>query len=106
MQQLDIAFVPRTLARRENPSTSHEAAARVYEFGGEHHAKILEALREHGPGTAHEIAERCGLEAHAVGKRLNELHTRSFIGPVVDGRQKPLTRKTPSGRSAQVWYAK
>ena len=50
-------FAPHTLARADDPATSHAAAARVREFGDHHHALILGVLRQFPRGlTAHEIA--------------------------------------------------
>lgn len=103
--QLSIDFEPRRLARRADPATSHDAAARVKEFAAGQHETILSVLREHGPCTAFEVAEHCSLEAHAVGKRMKELFDAGRIRVVLDGNGSALTRKTPSGRSARVWFA-
>lgn len=100
-------FDPRFLARMNNPSTSKEAAARVREFGGEHHALILRVLGENPQGmTVHEIAAYCRLTAHEIGKRIAELGRAEKIAPVLksDGTG-TLTRPTPSGRQARVWRA-
>ena len=59
-------------ARRDDPDTSKAAAKRAEEFAGEHRRKILAALMR-APGTYKEIAERCGLERHAVARRLPEM---------------------------------
>lgn len=59
-------------ARRRDAETSQEAASRVREFAANHYNKIAAALRE-SPGTYTEIADRCGLERHAVARRLNEM---------------------------------
>jgi hypothetical protein len=96
---------PAALARRHDPATSHAAADRVKEFAAGQHETILKVLRDHGPCTAHEIATYCRLEAHAVGKRLGELETAARIRVVLDGSGKAMTRSTPSGRQARVWFA-
>ena len=103
-QQTAEGFEPRKLARTTDPNTSHEAASRVGEFGNRHHAIIRAVLRQRGDGTAHEIAEQCDLEAHAIGKRLDEMWRAKMIDPVLDEKTGlNLTRPTPSGRSARVW---
>ena len=101
-------FDPRYLARTIDPPTSKAAAARVREFGGEHHALILRVLREHPEGlTVHEVAAYCRLTAHEIGKRIAELDRAEKIDPVLklDGTG-TLTRPSPSGRHARVWRAR
>lgn len=92
MEQL--AFVlPPPRARREDRETSHAAARKAHAFQSGHHAKILEALGV-ARGTYKEIADRCGLERHAVARRLKELATCS----------PPLIRRTGEERdSCDVW---
>jgi hypothetical protein len=60
---------PKVLARNSDPPTSH-AAAKINRTGKKW--KVLEALRL-GPAGQTEIAARCGLLTHDVGKRLNDL---------------------------------
>ena len=100
--QLAIDFAPRRLARRTNPATSHAAAARVTDFSAGDYALILRSLREFGPSTYHEIAARYGMEAHKLGRRMNELETAGLIA-VVKAYGKDMTRLSPSGRPARVW---
>jgi hypothetical protein len=61
--------LPLFTARKTDPPTSH-AAARINRNGKKW--KVLEALRL-GPAGQTEIAARCGLLTHDVGKRLNDL---------------------------------
>lgn len=70
MNQLGL-FEP-ARARRRDPETSQEAAGKVRQFAANHFNRIAAALRD-GPGTYTEIAERCGLERHAVARRLPEM---------------------------------
>lgn len=105
-EQLSIDFEPRRLARSTDPQTSHEAATRAAEFSSGHHEQILKVLRHSGPATSHEIADESGLEMHAVARRMKELSEADLIAVVIDADGNPLTRKTPSGRSARVWFAK
>ena len=60
---------PKVLARASDPATSH-AAAKINRTGKKW--KVLEALRLGAAGQT-EIAARCGLLTHDVGKRLNDL---------------------------------
>ena len=84
------------LARRCDPPTSHAAAATVRVFSGEHHQAILAALAL-GPAGASGIAARCGLMAHQIGKRINELARSGQI--VTTGR----TVVSASGRGEREW---
>ena len=83
-------------ARRSDPPTSHAAAAAVRTFSGEHHQAILAALAL-GPAGASGIAARCGLMAHQIGKRINELARSGQI--VTTGR----TVVSSSGRGEREW---
>lgn len=65
-----VADLP--LFRQSDPPTSQAAALDAKKFRGEHHRLILEALAA-GPAGASGIAERCGLVAHQVNKRIHEL---------------------------------
>jgi predicted transcriptional regulator len=59
-------------ARRDDPATSHKAAAAVPAIRGEHARRILEALAA-GPAGQTEISERSGLTVAQVSKRIHEL---------------------------------
>ena len=85
-------------ARATDPQTSHDAAASVHEFAGEHHRAILEALAV-GPGTADEIGDRCGLDGHKVGKRLGEMRRAGMVTRLDE------TRAGKSGRQMHVYAA-
>jgi predicted Rossmann fold nucleotide-binding protein DprA/Smf involved in DNA uptake len=78
MDQLAIDFTP--LARRSDPLTSHRAASRARAFAPSHRNRVAAALRD-GPATAHELAERTGLLAHQVLKRLPELQALGLAEP-------------------------
>ncbi len=86
------------LARATDPQTSHDAAASVSDFAGEHHRKILNALAA-GPGTADEIGDRCGLHGHKVGKRLGEMRRAGMVTRLDE------TRAGKSGRQMHVYAA-
>lgn len=66
-------------ARRTDPSTSHAAAKKAEKFATGHFALIRNTLKDHGPGTYKEIAGRCGLERHAVGRRLKDMREAGLI---------------------------
>lgn len=85
------------LARRTDPATSHEAAARVHEFSDSQQTAIYGALRNYGPMGAEEIADEVAIPAYAIRKRLAELHQLNRIKPTGD------TRRTKSGRSERIW---
>lgn len=100
-----MTFEAHTLARTENPETSHAAARTVRQFAADHHDRIVAVLRQHPAGlTVHEIAAFCSLDAHAIGKRMNELE-RADRAAVVINLFGEVTRTSPSGRQARVWRA-
>lgn len=86
-------------ARRDDPVTSHEAAARVVEFGHAHQAVILGSLISQGAGTIYELADRTGLDHVAVARRMSELEALHVARP--SGEK----RLSPTGRSCRVWEA-
>lgn len=86
------------LARRTDPDTSHEAAARVHGFKARHHFKILAALKSLGQAGAEQVAALAGIDSYAARKRLPELQRLGYVR-VVDGQ----VRKTSSGRHERVW---
>lgn len=85
------------LARRTDPDTSHDAAARVVEFQSSHQHRILAAIEDLGEATVDEIASQCEIAAHAVGKRLPELERAGQI--IATGAERP----GDSGRLQRVW---
>lgn len=100
---IELAIDPRTIARRNGPTTSHQAARRVSEFARQHHQQIVGVLGHHPEGlTVHEIAAMCRLDAHAVGKRMSELERDGQIEQARD-LMGDVTRPSPSGRPARVW---
>lgn len=98
-EQIDIDFSKR--ARREDPETSKDAAARAGEFAHGHYALILGALGIHGPQTIYELASRTGLSHVQVARRLPEM--ASSTPQMV--RRTENTRPSPSGRDCKVWEA-
>lgn len=94
MNQLAIDF---TRARRTDPHTSHEAAARVDEFANQHYAAILDALRKQDGQTVWDLEINGAIGHHEAGKRMKELEKRGKV--YWQGE-----RKSPSGRNCRVWW--
>jgi predicted Rossmann fold nucleotide-binding protein DprA/Smf involved in DNA uptake len=95
----DLPLFAQPAARKKDPVTSHDAARAARAFAGEHHRAILEALAI-GPAGASGIAARCGLLAHQVNKRINELARAGRI--VATGR----VVESASGRGEREWKRK
>jgi len=95
--QIAIDFEPRTLARRHDPETSKEAAAKVREFASGQCVDILELLRKYGPMSAEQIAARLCIDKVAVCRRLPDLEKASLARP------NGMTVPTVSGRRQRVW---
>lgn len=90
--QLAIEFAPERAARRTDPATSLAAAKSAQRFAFSHAGRILQALKLHGPRTAHEISQLIGLSVVQVDRRLPEL-SRAGLARVVkldDGADKVL----------------
>jgi hypothetical protein len=96
MKQPDFFDLP--LARDTDPTTSHEAAARVGEFASEHHQAIILALTGR-KGTIYQIGEWTGLTHVQVARRMVELERGGIARP--DG-----TAEGPTGRQCRVWRLK
>ena len=69
MTQLSIDF---TRARASDPMTSLTAAIRSNRFAESHAGRILAALKQHGPMTAHDLSV-VGLTVVQADRRLPEL---------------------------------
>ena len=99
MSQIAIDFDALFLARRSDPETSKEAAARVREFAKGQCAQILYVLKDGGPAGAEQIAAVTKIEPYAVRKRLADLQHAKQAEPTDE------TRKTSSGRRERLWRA-
>lgn len=95
--QMPLDFTTR--ARRDDPVTSHQAAARVVEFAHAHHAVIVGSLMSQGSGTIYEIGERVGLDHVQVARRMAELEALQVARPTTE------TKTSPKGRACRVWEA-
>lgn len=92
MQQLALTLPP-PRARRRDPATSKASSARVREFDDAHYDRIHAALEE--PLNIHELAERTGLDAVQIARRLPE--RPDLFHPTNE------TRRGPSGRACRLW---
>lgn len=88
-----------THARKTDPHTSHEAAARIHEFAGAHCDRILECLQRFGPLNKDQIADHTGLSSVQVDRRLPDLRKKGLANPTGD------VRPSHSGRPERVWQA-
>ena len=61
------------LCRASDPITSFEAADSAWVFRASHEVRIANILSFCGPAGVDSIAANCGLEPHAVGKRIKKL---------------------------------
>ena len=68
--------------------TSIQAYSQAGELIPNHQSLILQALEEMESGTAEQIAEKTGLNYHAVARRLSELERKSLIHPSGIGKTK------------------
>lgn len=68
-----------TLARRDDPQTSKRAAVKSSEFRARHIAVILDALRQHGPMTAIEIASVTRLDNVQISRRGKEMQQSGLV---------------------------
>ncbi len=95
--QLSIDFAAASHARRSDPGTSKDSAARVREFAAGQCADILAVLRERGRLGAEQIAAYLRIDAYAVRKRLADLEHAGLARPLT------LHRMTASGRKERLW---
>ncbi len=94
--QFDL-FTPQR-ARRTDPSTSQEAAAKASGLAAQHQWRIWGALLHAGKALgAEQIADVTGLVAYQVRKRLPEMQKQGWVA-LAEGE-----RKTSSGRSERLW---
>lgn len=103
---------PRARARRDDPGTSKEAAAKVSAFAGNHFDKITQAMKTLAkPAGAEQIAAtllRGGvkLDAYQIRKRLPEMQKRGQVRVAEADRGEhhgELVRETSSGRHERLW---
>ena len=71
----------KSLARRGDPDTSHEAARRLVESGrlSEQKRAVLSALRREPGVTSAELAQRMGVDRYTTGRRLPDLEKAGLV---------------------------
>lgn len=70
---LPVSMFDRPRARRTDPTTSHKAGLAARFFANSHKARILDALKTHGPRSAHELSLLIGLTVVQIDRRLPEM---------------------------------
>ena len=95
--ELPIMAPPPPAARRTDPATSHQAAAKARELRDVHQGVILACLKAHGPLGKDGLAARTRLDGVQVCRRLPELHRAGLIEPT--GATVPST----AGREEREW---
>jgi predicted ArsR family transcriptional regulator len=96
---IDVIDLPLwSICRKSDPPTSRIAARMAGGLRADHQRKILDSLGQ-GPAGASEIAERCGLDAHQVGKRLGEMGRAGLIATTGS------TVRSAGGRPERQWRA-
>jgi hypothetical protein len=92
----------KSMVRRTDLETSHEAARDASANAPNHRLRALYALSGHGPMTDFELADKTNLQQNSIGKRRKDCQDLGLIDFfIVDGEKQ--RRKTPSGSSAYVW---
>lgn len=80
------------LARKTDPHTSKEAAAKSAEFAPKHADRIVHALKTHGPRTAKELEQIIGLTVVQIDRRTSELERSGRIkAATTDGMPRTKT---------------
>ncbi|MGJ7512371.1 hypothetical protein [Variovorax sp. GT1P44] len=74
---IEMYDLPR--ARRTDPDTSHQAAARAEKFAKSHAGRILGDLKRVGTGTAASISANTGLTVVQIDRRLHEMEKEGLI---------------------------
>jgi hypothetical protein len=97
--QLSIELFESPRARRNDPTTSHEAAAAARELAAGHYRLISNILKTAGPLGKDGIGARTSLTGVQVCRRLTEMKRLGLIVPT--GK----TVKSTAGRNEREWRA-
>ena len=91
----------------QQAKTSREAAEKIRPSVGTLRALVLDAITTAGRDgmTDHEVQHALMMNPSTQRPRRVELANGGFIEKKLDSLYNPFTRKTPSGRKAQVWIA-
>ena len=102
-------------SHRNDPASSKDAAQRALPKAQAMRLACLAALRTCGPKTSHELGAILNCHWSDVARRMTELLAAgkvrrqektfaNFNGPEILFRREYLTRPTPSGGKACVWF--
>lgn len=96
---------PVASARRNDPETSHLAAAEIESTGtAQDHRNIIAAyLKQHPGHTNGEIAQGSGLDYCQVHKRMKELEAMNLV---IRGAKRYCTTEGRTGRMYTEWFPK
>lgn len=72
-EQLSIDYNAERSVRASDPVTSYKAAVNAARFASSHAGRILQALKTHGPRSAHELEQLVGLSVVQIDRRLPDL---------------------------------
>lgn len=95
----DFTVYPEYPGAKGSSETGHEAAAAIASVTARYQKMALAAIRAAGANglTAHELAERLGLERTTIQPRTSELRR---LGKIADSGRR---RSNPNGKRAIVW---
>lgn len=94
---LDAALLAARRVRRNDPSTSFEAAAKAGSLAKTQWGLIRNLLATHRePLGAEQIGEKLGIPAYAIRKRLPEMESDGEVRIVGE-------RKASTGRTERTW---
>jgi hypothetical protein len=100
MNQLSIAFDERRASRSSDPQTSKDAARRAAVFAGSHSARILAALKLHGPMSPAQMFAFTGLSIVQCDRRRIELIRAGLVRILTTDDGQPVTHD-----GCEVWEA-
>lgn len=88
---------------RDARETEELAAASIDPILTELQRRVLACLREYGPQTPDEVAERLKIYRYTVAPRFRELFLMEKIAEVIEPDGKQKKRRTPQGGWSGVW---
>ena len=96
-----LDYIATTRARRDDPPTSHAAAAQAEPVASVHERMIVAFLKQGYPRSfiVDQIADGIGLTSYQVSKRMRDLEVDGKI------RLSGDTRPSKAGRQARCWVS-
>jgi len=98
MHQTDL-LSDQPIARNTDPSTSHEAAAKIAPVRATQQKAILEGVMQYPNHTSAELAQRLHMDRYVVARRLPELRSALLVKSC-EARSCAVT-----GHRAMTWRA-